>query len=111
MQISGILKSLPLHLKYLVTAFLLVLSIGYFTGIRFVDHTTAQTPVGIQENYLGNESDEDATEMKFKKTKQEMLNIVHTHILSMALIFLLTGVLVAMTNLKIVFKKIIGLKN
>ncbi|WP_127846491.1 hypothetical protein [Psychroflexus aestuariivivens] len=107
MQISGTLKSLPLHLKYLVTAFLLVLSIGYFTGIRFVDHTTAQTPFGIQENYLGNESDEDATEMKFKKSKQEMLNIVHTHILSMAMIFLLTGVLVAMTNLKIGFKKIL----
>ncbi|MFN2260456.1 MAG: hypothetical protein ABR595_00125 [Psychroflexus sp.] len=107
MQFSGILKKMPLHLKYLVTAFLLVLSFGYFTGIRFVDHTTEQTPVGIEENYLGNESDENAVEMKFKKSKQEILNIVHTHILSMSLIFLLTGFLVALTNLKPWLKKLL----
>ena len=37
--------------------------------------------------------------MKFKKSAQEMLTIVHTHILSMSMLFFLTGFLLAQTSI------------
>ncbi|MEL6389576.1 MAG: hypothetical protein AAFQ02_05400, partial [Bacteroidota bacterium] len=89
------LLSLPNTVKWLVTLFLVTLSAGFYTGIRFVHFTTAGGPVGIVENYNGNEDNEDALEMKFKKSEHEMLNIIHTHLLSMSVIFLIMGLLVA----------------
>lgn len=90
--------TLPADLKRLVAVFLLVLSVGYFTGMMYVDTTTNATPVGIIENYNGNEDDETSEEMKFKKGDREMLSIIHTHMLSMALIFGILGFLVYGTN-------------
>ena len=52
---------------------------------------------GLIEHYNGNEQDEDVMVMKFKKSAQEMLTIVHTHILSMSMLFFLTGFLLAQT--------------
>jgi len=52
----------------------------------------------MEENYLGNEEVEDAEIMKFKKSEREMLTIVHTHILSMSMIFFLLGALVWITK-------------
>jgi len=43
----------------------------YFTGIQFVRHVDNDSPVGIEENYLGNEEIEDITVMKFKKGERE----------------------------------------
>ena len=99
------IRNFPQNLKLLIGTFLVVLSIGFFTGIRFVDETTHNSPKGIQENYLGNESDPDAKTMLFLKTKKEMLNIIHAHILSMALIFFAVGGLVFLTETKPLFKK------
>ena len=48
---------------------------------------------------MGNEDDEDAEVMKFKKGEREMLTILHTHILSISFIFFLLGGLVAITSL------------
>ena len=84
---SDYISQLPKPLKALVSIFLVVLSIGYFSGLAFVNNTTTSTSQGIVENYNGNEDNEDAEEMKFKKSDHEMLNIIHTHILSMSLIF------------------------
>jgi len=56
-------------------------------------------PKGIEENYLGNEEDENAEVMKFKKGSREMLTIIHTHILSMSFIFFLLGGLLAITSI------------
>ena len=79
--------------------FLVVLSIGFFTGIRFVSETDSTSPEGLVEHYNGNEQDEDVMVMKFKKSAQEMLTIVHTHILSMSMLFFLTGFLLAQTSI------------
>ena len=51
------------------------------------------------ENYLGNEDDGEAQEMKFKKSDHEMLTLLHTHILSTSFIFFLMGCLLAFTSL------------
>jgi len=107
MIISQSLKDQSKEVKHLISAFLVVLSIGYFTGITFVDDTTDQSPKGIEENYLGNENDESAVKMKFKKSKQEILNIVHTHMLSISVIFFLTGILVSRTSVNSILRKIL----
>lgn len=96
---EGILPNLSKNIKFFLASFIIVLSIGYFTGIAFVDQTGAKTPAGIQENYMGNEDNPDAAVMKFKKGQHEMLTILHTHILSISLIFFLLGAILLMTRL------------
>lgn len=99
MEFNGIIQTFPSGIKMFIAAFVLVLSIGFYTGLLFVNETSSSSPTGIEENYLGNEEDEDAPVMKFKKSEREMLTIVHTHILSMSFIFFLLGVLVWLTRL------------
>ncbi len=99
MQINGLIHTLSKELKLLIGAFILVLSIGFYTGLSFVNETSSIDPSGIEEQYLGNESDEDATVMKFKKSDKEMLSIVHSHILSMSMIFFLVGLILSITDL------------
>jgi len=101
----GHIRDFPKNLKVLTGTFLVVLSVGFFTGIRFVDETSGKTPHGIQENYLGNEDDLEAEVMKFKKPEKGMLNIIHSHILSMSLIFFVLGFLVYLTKITPFFKK------
>jgi hypothetical protein len=99
MQLHGQIHSLPKYAKQFIAAFVIVLSIGYFTGIQFVRQTDSDHPAGIEENYLGNEESEDVTVFKFKKGEREMLTILHTHILSISFIFFLLGGLIAITSL------------
>lgn len=99
MNYNGLLQRLPVEIKWFVASFVLVLSIGFYTGLLFVNQTSTAAPSGIVENYLGNEADEEARVMKFKKSKYEMLTIIHTHILSMSFIFFLLGILVWLTRL------------
>lgn len=98
MEIDALLTRLPRPIKTFVGLFVFVLSVGYFTGLSFVGETTDASVTGIQENYLGNEEAEAAEVMKFKKTEREMLTIVHTHILSMSMLFFLLGMLVWATH-------------
>nr|WP_299069813.1 hypothetical protein [uncultured Allomuricauda sp.] len=98
MDYDGILQTFPKEIRFFIAVFVVVLSIGFFTGLSFVRQTEATTPDGVEENYLGNEADEYADVMKFKKGDREMLTIVHTHILSMSLIFFLLGILVWITQ-------------
>ncbi|WP_411031427.1 hypothetical protein [Spongiimicrobium sp. 3-5] len=104
MNYNGLLSTFPKEIKLFIGVFVLVLSIGFYTGLLFVNETSTTAPSGIEENYLGNEEDEDAKVMKFKKSKREILTIVHTHILSMSLIFFLLGGIVWLTNLPKKFK-------
>ena len=99
MQLNGLIQTLPKELKLLIGAFIIVLSIGFYTGLLFVGETSSANPNGIEEQYLGNETDENATVMKFKKSEKEMLNLVHNHVLSMSLIFFLVGLILSITQL------------
>ncbi|MGY8915952.1 MAG: hypothetical protein ACKVJF_12835, partial [Flavobacteriales bacterium] len=91
MRYNGLLSTLPREIKIFVGTFVVVLSIGFYTGLLFVNETSTTSAQGIEENYLGNEDNEEAEIMKFKKSDREMLTIVHTHILSMSFIFFLLG--------------------
>ncbi len=99
MNYNGLLLRLPNEIKSFIAVFVLVLSVGYFTGLLFVGQTETTTPEGIEENYLGNENVKDADVMKFKKGDREMLTIIHTHILSMSFIFFLLGGILLLTRL------------
>jgi hypothetical protein len=104
MQLNGLILNLPKEIKLLIGAFIIVLSIGFFTGLLFVSETSSANPNGIEEQYRGNEADEDATIMRFKKSEREMLSIVHSHVLSMSIIFFLLGLILSITNLNIKIK-------
>ena len=89
MKLNGLIYTLPKELKLLIGTFIIVLSIGFYTGLLFVGETSSANPNGIEEQYLGNETDdgEEAIVMKFKKSEKEMLTLVHSHLLSMSIIF------------------------
>jgi hypothetical protein len=75
----------------------LVQMVGYTTGLVFIHHTTGITPPGVAEQYRGTDSTivSDAA-MKFPKPYAEMLNITHTHLLSMAAILVFSGFALAL---------------
>ena len=99
MQLNGLILTFPKEIKVLIAAFIIVLSVGFYTGLFFVGNTSGAQPNGIEEQYLGNENDETATVMKFRKSEQEMLTLVHNHILSMSIIFFLVGLILSTTKL------------
>ena len=99
MQLNGLIYTFPRELKMLIAAFVVVLSIGFFTGLLFVGETSSVNPNGIEEQYLGNEDIENVKVMKFKKSDKEMLTLVHNHVLSMAIIFFLMGLILSVTKL------------
>ncbi|RLD28969.1 MAG: hypothetical protein DRI75_05035 [Bacteroidetes bacterium] len=104
MQLNGLIQTLPKELKLLIAAFIIVLSVGFYTGLLFVGETSSANPNGIEEQYLGNEVDEDALVMKFKKSDKEMLSLVHNHVLSMSIIFFLVGLLISIVKLNTTLK-------
>jgi hypothetical protein len=99
MRYNGLLLSFPNEIKMFIGAFVVVLSVGFYTGLLFVSQTSTNQIDGIEENYLGNEESEAAEIMKFKKSPREMLTIVHTHVLSMSFIFFLLGGLVWLADM------------
>lgn len=104
MQLHGLIHTFPKEIKLFIAAFVVVLSVGYFTGLLFIQNTETNSPDGIEENYLGNEDNEVTDIMKFKKGEREMLTIIHTHILSMSFIFFLLGGLLATTSINMKLK-------
>lgn len=105
-----LIKNLSPPIKSFLAVFLFLLSVGYFTGLVFVSQTEATTPIGIQENYNGNEDIENPQVLKFKKSSREMLTIIHTHVLSISIIFFLTGVLLWGTEESVFRKKILSIE-
>ena len=99
MKLNGLIYNLPSELRNLIVLFVIVLSTGYFVGVMFIDHTSSLNPEGIQENYLGNEVTEPMDVFKFKKSTYQMFNLIHTHVISMSIIFFIIGLLLSITDL------------
>ncbi len=97
MQIRGLIYKLPKEIKLLILAFICTLSIGFYSGISFVRSTTNANPSGIEQRYLGNEDDENAKKMMFKKSEGEIMTTVHSHILSLSVIFFLVALILSTT--------------
>ena len=90
-------QSLPAPIRTLGRWLTIVQLVGYTTSLVFVWHTTRLAPTGVAERYRGAAVDSVSTApMQFPKSFAEMLTITHTHLLSMAVIFVLTGIGVAL---------------
>ena len=87
-------RSLPPATRALGRWVTLVQLVGYSTSLVYVWHTTRLTPGGIADHYRGAESADGA--MQFPKSFAEMLTITHTHLLAMAVIFVISGVSLAL---------------
>jgi hypothetical protein len=75
----------------------LVQVVGYTTSLLFVHHTTGLTPAGVSEHYRGADSTVvSEAAMQFPKSYAEMLTITHTHLLSMAALFVFSGAALAL---------------
>ena len=99
MVLKGLIYQFPKEIKLLIVAFILTLSIGFYSGISFVRSTTDANPNGIEQRYLGNEDDENATKMMFKKSEGEIMTTVHSHILSLSVIFFMVSLLLSTTDI------------
>lgn len=107
MQFEGKIQELSKSAKMLLVCFLITLSFGFYTGLLFINENTNSTFNGVEEHYLGNEDDENAEVMKFKKSKKDIVTLVHNHVLSLSVIFFLLGGLLLLTNLSPILKKIL----
>lgn len=87
------IRSLPLYLRSPIAAFVLVGLVGYAAGLAFVSYNTGMQPGGISDHYHGNEE-----ELQFGKSAAEMLNIVHSHLLGMGVLFFAVAILYTMTD-------------
>lgn len=87
------IRSLPMYLRSPIAAFVLVGLVGYVVGLVFVSYNTGMQPGGISDHYHGNDE-----ELKFGKSAAEMLNIVHSHLLGMGVLFFAVATLYTMTD-------------
>ncbi len=78
-------------LRLFLTTFIIVLTLGYGVGLFFVEHTTSFSSQGVEEQLLGNGHRENAQEMSYAKSTNEMYVFVHNHVLSLALVFFVVG--------------------
>ena len=67
---------------------------GYTVSLIYVWHTTRLVPGGIADHYRGSEGLDGA--MQFPKSLGELLTITHTHLFSMLVIFVLSGLCVTL---------------
>lgn len=107
MNISGSIRNAPREVRVFIAIFVITLNVGFFTGFNFVRTTTSLSSTGIERNYLGNEEDEDAEVMYFKKSENEVLTLIHNHVLSLSVIFFLLGGLLYFTNMNNSLKSIL----
>ena len=89
-------RSVGAPLRTLARWVTIVQLVGYTTSLVFVWHTTRLVPPGIESRYRGTDPEASQGAMQFSKSFGEMLTITHTHLLSMVLIFVITGIGVAL---------------
>ena len=102
MQFHGLIHTFPKTVKLFLLFFLIALSFGFFSGFKFLKHTTKLSTNGIEQHYNGNEKGAEQSnteEVIFKKAESEILTIIHTHALSMSLIFFALGIILITTSI------------
>ncbi|RMH62592.1 MAG: hypothetical protein D6677_09540 [Calditrichaeota bacterium] len=86
---------LPQAIRYILSAFMIVLTLSVFTGLIFIAHNTGMNRAGISTHYAGavpSDDDFDVPE-HYAKPFAEMLITTHNHLFGFAVIFLITGLL------------------
>lgn len=93
------LRDADTTLRLFITAFLLLLTLGYGIGLAFVDHTSSGTPRGLVEEYRGTPENSQSSELKYAKSPDELYIFLHNHVLSLSLVFLAVGGIFYFTSL------------
>jgi hypothetical protein len=70
--------------------------VGYTTSLLFIHHTTGMTPGGVAARYRGSDPNAAEGAMQFPKFFTEMMTVTHTHLFSMAAIFVFSGLALAL---------------
>ena len=89
---------MPEPIRALARWITIVQLVGYTTSLVFIRHTTGLTAAGIAERYRGADPDAAESAMQFPKSFAEMLTITHTHLFSMAAIFVFSGLVLALCS-------------
>ena len=90
--------SLPEPVRAVGRWITIVQLVGYTTSLLFVHHTTGMTTAGVAGRYRGADSAAADAAMQFPKSYAEMLTITHTHLFSMAAIFVFSGLALALCS-------------
>jgi hypothetical protein len=93
---SAFWSSVPVPVRTVARWITIVQLVGYTTSLLFVRHTTGMTPAGVAARYRGSATESTEAAMQFPKSLAEMLTITHTHLLSMAVIFVFSGLALAL---------------
>lgn len=72
--------------------------VGYTTSLIFIHHTTGMNAPGVAARYRGSDAEAAESAMQFPKSFTEMLTITHTHLFSMAVIFVFSGLALALCS-------------
>jgi hypothetical protein len=91
-------NDVPEPIRALARWITIVQLVGYTTSLVFIRHTTGLTVTGIAERYRGADPDAAENAMQFPKSFAEMLTITHTHLFSMAAIFVFSGLALALCS-------------
>jgi hypothetical protein len=91
-------SSLPEPVRALGRWITIVQLVGYTTSLLFIHHTTGMTPTGVAERYRGADPNAADGAMQFSKSYAEMLTVTHTHLFSMAAIFVFSGLAIALCS-------------
>ena len=83
------LNNLNTDLKKTISAFLIVIGIGIFTGLIYISYTTDITVSGTIEQYRGSTVSEYDIPDKFPKEYETMIRITHEHMISFSIITIL----------------------
>jgi hypothetical protein len=89
-------RALPRPVRTLGWWLTLVQAVGYTTSLVYVWLTTRMVPGGIASHYRGDDPGATQGPMHFGKSFAEMLTVTHTHLLSMAAIFAMSGAALAL---------------
>ena len=92
------LSNLPKSLKNTLVVLLIALAFGYLSGLDLLEQTTDFKSKGIEENVLGNEIDEFADELHFKMSKRQLHTIIHSHVITLGLLFVLLSIMLFFTS-------------
>jgi hypothetical protein len=88
----------PVPIRALARWITIVQLVGYTTSLVFIRHTTGLTATGVASRYRGSDPAAAEGAMQFPKSFAEMLTITHTHLFSMAAIFVFSGLALALCS-------------
>ena len=88
-----ILCELNKKIRFFLSAFIIVLSMGVGVGIVYIFSTTGFNPAGTEEHFAGSDAGEFEILEKYPKSFEGMLLTTHTHLVSFSIIFLILGVM------------------